>query len=202
MNHLTQKMLAVSLLAGVGAAGGADVTSSKFESKYYKDFPLFSTFAVETAARTPIEHFGPVGVAFDLLQPAFQMRLSNIEKGSPAEATGKLKVGQMIESINGQVLKDIDPRIILGAIITRAEATDGLVKFMVKETPEAKAQEVIVKIPVLGAYSKTPISPPAGPTQWLFQGPPAESKVLAAVVDVRRPWNSKVRFLDNGWSIN
>jgi hypothetical protein len=25
----------------------------------------------------------------------------------------------------------------------------------------------------------TPISPPSGPTQWLFQGPPAESKLLA-----------------------
>jgi CBS domain containing-hemolysin-like protein len=25
-----------------------------------------------------------------------------------------------------------------------------------------------------------PISPPSGPTQWLFQGPPAESKLLAA----------------------
>jgi hypothetical protein len=26
----------------------------------------------------------------------------------------------------------------------------------------------------------TPFSPPSGPTQWLFQGPPAESKLLAA----------------------
>ena len=27
----------------------------------------------------------------------------------------------------------------------------------------------------------TPISPPSGPDQWLFQGPPAESKFLAAI---------------------
>jgi hypothetical protein len=27
--------------------------------------------------------------------------------------------------------------------------------------------------------SPTPISPPSGPTHWLFQGPPAESKLLA-----------------------
>ena len=103
----------------------------------------------------PIEHFGPVGIGIDLLLPPFQMQLSRIDKGSPAEATGKLKVGQMIESINGQTLKDIDPRIQLGAIITKAEATDGVIKFMVKEKPDAKAEEVIVKIPVLGAYSKT-----------------------------------------------
>ena len=30
------------------------------------------------------------------------------------------------------------------------------------------------------ATKSTPISPPSGPTQWLFQGPPAESKFLAA----------------------
>jgi cyclic pyranopterin phosphate synthase len=29
-------------------------------------------------------------------------------------------------------------------------------------------------------FCATPISPPSGPTQWLFQGPPTESKFLAA----------------------
>ena len=37
-------------------------------------------------------------------------------------------------SINGETLKDIDPRIHLGNIITKAEATDGVVKFIVKES--------------------------------------------------------------------
>ncbi len=146
------------LFAGVllaASASGADVTSSKFESKFYKEQPLFSTYPKETNVRTEIEHFGPVGIGINLLLPPFQMQVSRLEKGSPAEATGKLKVGQMIESINGEKLKDIDPRIQLGNIITKAEATDGVIKFMLKETPEAKAEEVIVKIPVLGAYSKT-----------------------------------------------
>ena len=31
----------------------------------------------------------------------------------------------------------------------------------------------------------TPISPPSGPSQWLFQGPPAESKILAAPMKAR-----------------
>lgn len=148
-------MLAMGMLAGAVSAGGADVTSSKFESKFYKAQPLFSTYPKETNVRTEIEHFGPVGIGINLLLPPFQMQVSRLEKGSPAEATGKLKVGQMIETINGEKLKDIDPRIQLGAIITKAEATDGVIKFMLKETPEAKAEEVIVKIPVLGAYSKT-----------------------------------------------
>ena len=139
----------ITLLAGVGTASPA------FESTYYKDWPLFSTYAKETERTQPIEHFGPVGIGIELLLPPFQMKLSRIDKGSPAEASGKLVVGQMIESINGQTLKDIDPRIILGGIITKAEATDGLVKFMVKDKPEAKAEEVVVNIPVLGAYSPT-----------------------------------------------
>lgn len=62
----------------------ADVTSPKFESKFYKDFPLFSTYPVETAARTPIEHFGPVGIGINLLLPPFQMQVSRVDKGSPA----------------------------------------------------------------------------------------------------------------------
>jgi len=148
-------LVPAALSAGVLSASGDDVTSDKFESKFYKDFPLFSTYPKETEEKQPIEHFGPVGIGIDLLLPPFQMKLSRIDKGSPAEASGKLKVGQMIESINGETLKDIDPRVQLGAIITRAEATDGVIKFMVKETPDAKAEEVIVNIPVLGAYSKT-----------------------------------------------
>ncbi len=147
--------LAGVLLAGVLSVSGEEAASAKFESSYFKDWPLFSTFPKETVEKQPIEHFGPVGIGIELLLPPFQMQLSRIDKGSPAEATAKLKVGQMIESINGQALKDIDPRIQLGAIITQAEATDGVIKFMVKDTPDAKAEEVIVKIPVLGAYSKT-----------------------------------------------
>jgi hypothetical protein len=142
-------------LALTASADAADVTSSNFQSAFYKDFPLFSTVPSETAPRTPIEHFGPVGIGIDLVLPPFQMRISRIDKGSPAEAVGTLEVGQMIESINGQTLKDIDPRIQLGGIITKAEATNGIVTFLVKAKPEAKTEKVVVKIPVLGSYSKT-----------------------------------------------
>jgi hypothetical protein len=156
------------------SASAADPASPKFESKFYKEQPLFSTYPKETAARTEVEHFGPVGIGLNLVLPPFQMQVSRVHKGSPAEATGKFKVGQTIESINGEKLKDIDPRIQLGAIITRAEATDGIIKFMIKQTPEAKAEEVVVNIPVLGAYSKTwPLNCPKsnkivrGEAEWL-----------------------------------
>ena len=119
---------------------------------FYKDSRgLFSTRPGETKSLTNIKRFGPVGMGIDLLQPAFVIRISHIEEGSPAAATGKLKKDQVIESINGQKLKDIDPRIQLGRILAAAEATDGLLKFAIK----GEAEPVTVKVPVLGAYSKT-----------------------------------------------
>ena len=126
-----------------------------YQGTFYKDWPLFSTRPDETKSSHGIGRFGPVGIAIEIYQPAFQMRIKGIEKGSPAEATGKLKPGLVIETINGQKLADIDPRVQLGGIITAAEATDGKVRLMVKEKPEAPAEEVVVEIPVLGAYSTT-----------------------------------------------
>jgi len=150
-----KRLVTAALLAGALTANGADAEPARFESAFYKDWPLFSTYAREDKDKQPIEHFGPVGIGIDLVLPPFQMQLSRIDKGSPAEAAGKLKVGQMIESINGQTLKDIDPRVQIGAILTKAEAADGVIKFMVKDAPNAKAEEVVVKIPVLGTYSPT-----------------------------------------------
>jgi len=147
-------LTAITLLCCVSAVvfGGAPRAIPK--DSYYKVHPLFHPYPDEK--RPPsIDRFGPVGIGIQLQTPPFGMKVRNVEKGSPAEATGKLKKGQIIESINGVVLKDVDPRMLLGGIITKAEATDGIVKFMVKDTPEAAAQEVVVKIPVLGAYSKT-----------------------------------------------
>ena len=157
LHAILKCLLIATLLAGAANAIAAtgDVCWARMEGTYYKDYPLFDTYARETEPRQPVEHFGPVGIGIDLLQPAFTMRVRNVEKGSPAAATGKFKPGQMIESINGQVLQDIDPRIILGGIITQAEATDGVVKFMLKASAADNPEEVIVKIPVLGAYSKT-----------------------------------------------
>ena len=97
-----------------------------------------------------VRNFGPVGLGIQLKRPGMIMEISNVEKGSPAESAGKLEKGQIIESINGVVLKEIDPRIIPGDIITRAEATDGEINLKIKGLGN-----VLVNIPVMGAYSKT-----------------------------------------------
>jgi len=135
--------------------GAPNTATTKTGASFYKTPPLFSTAPQETKSMETVDRFGPVGIGIELHQPAFVMKVKNIEKGSPAEATGKLMPGQIIETINGAKLQDIDPRIQLGQIITAAEEKDGIVRLMVKDTPTATAQEVIVKIPVLGAYSKT-----------------------------------------------
>ena len=122
------------------------------QNAFYKNpHGLFSTRPDFKKSLQDIKRFGPVGMGIDLLQPAFTMRISHIEEGSPAAATGKLKAGQIIESINGQKLADIDPRIQLGNILAEAEAKDGALKFVIR----GEVEPVTVKVPVLGAYSKT-----------------------------------------------
>ena len=140
-----QKILTlVAALIGGFSLAGAD--------KYYKQpHGIFSTRPDAKKSLQNIKRFGPVGMGIDLLQPAFTMRISHIEEGSPAAATGKLKAGQIIESINGQKLADIDPRIQLGNILAEAEAKDGALKFVIR----GEVEPVTVKVPVLGAYSKT-----------------------------------------------
>lgn len=144
-------VLAVFLMTVVGAtpARSADgLTGTVKGSSYYKVYPLFNPHPTEKRNYT-VSRFGPVGIGIDLIAPAFTMKIRNVEKGSPAE--GKLMKGQIIESINGHVLKDIDPRMWLGNMIAMAEAADGQMKFKVKDEPKT----ILVQIPALGAYSKT-----------------------------------------------
>ncbi len=122
---------------------------------YYSEEPQFHMWPDPDGARYKIERFGPIGIGLELRKPNFTMHIVNIEEGSPAAATGALKKNQIIESVNGHVMKDKDPRVLLGNWITEAEANGGIVKLMVKANADAKAREVVVKIPSLGAYAKT-----------------------------------------------
>jgi hypothetical protein len=65
----------------------------------------------ETSSLQMIDPIGPVGMGIELLLAPFTMRIKNIEDGSPASVAGKLIKGQIIESINGEALRAIDPRI-------------------------------------------------------------------------------------------
>ncbi len=138
-----------SILCALAFSGAR--TTATAESFYQNPNGLFSTRPSEKKSLQTIDRFGPVGIGIELIQPAFTMRIKNVEKGSPAAQTGLLKKGQIIESINGEELADIDPRIQLGKILATAEASDGIVKFALK----GESQPVTVKIPVLGTYNTT-----------------------------------------------
>ncbi len=129
------------------------VLATAGQGSFYTEDRLFTLRPDETAPITEIERFGPVGLRIELHQPAFVMKIGNVEAGSPADQTGQLNEGQIIETINGQPLRDIDPRIQLGHIITRAEATDGRIELVVRDDAEAAPETVVLQIPVLGAYS-------------------------------------------------
>ncbi len=97
-----------------------------------------------------IKTFGPVGIGITL-EKDFVMKIKNVEAGSPAEKTGKLQAGQIIESINGIKLStNQDPRQALAKIITDAEAKDGQINLQIQGSGP-----VLVEIPVLGSYSPT-----------------------------------------------
>ncbi len=70
----------------------------------------------ETSSLQTIYRFGPVGMGIELLLAPFTMRIKNIEDGSPAAVTGKLNKGQIIESINGEALRAIEPGEDLGLL--------------------------------------------------------------------------------------
>jgi len=116
-------------------------------SPYYTVKPIYIPYPRQ-GKTWKITNLGPVGIGIDLIDPNFTMRINRVDKGSPA--AGKLKKGQIIESINGRVLKDIDPRVVLADILGQAESTDGLMRFEIEG-----AGEVTVELPVLGAYSET-----------------------------------------------
>ncbi len=126
-------------------------TAAKVNAEYYTQEPIFNPYPSEKDKKPwNVQNFGPVGIGINITQPGFKMVIANVEKGSPAEKTGKLKKGQVIESINGQVLKDRDPREILGDLISDAEAKDGKIELKLEEDGS-----VVVEIPVMGAYSPT-----------------------------------------------
>lgn len=143
MNSTLRTLVVLGFAAGTASA-----------QSYYKQPALFSKQPDEKKSSFIVERFGPVGMSLELIQPAFTIKIASIEEGSPAAASG-LKAGQIIASVNGETLKDIDPRIQLGNMITAAEAREGILKLLVSDKPGAPTREVTVTIPPLGAFSKT-----------------------------------------------
>ena len=81
---------------------------------------------------------------------ARQIRITKVDKESPAD--GKLAVGDVILGVGGKPFS-YDPRPEFGKALTAAEAKDG--KLALTRWKDGKTEEVVLQLPVLGAYSKT-----------------------------------------------
>ena len=109
---------------------------------------------------TPIGNFGPTGIEISIL-PDQTLKVLKVQKGSPAD--GKISKGEIIIEINGRtpVSEDKAAEQVFGefkqlaSFITKAEATDGMLRFQIKPGEDGEAREAAVKIPALGAYSET-----------------------------------------------
>ncbi len=103
---------------------------------------------------TEIGNFGPTGLEIKVL-PDRLVEITGVQAGSPAE--GKFAPGQLISAINGVGIPDdgLGPQVHLARRITEAEASDGLLRFHVHAAADAEPEEVVIELPVLGAFSDT-----------------------------------------------
>jgi len=81
---------------------------------------------------------------------ARQIAITKVDKGSPSD--GVLETGDVILGIGGKPIAS-DPRVAFGKALTAAEAGDGNLKLT--RWRDGKTEDIVVKLPVLGAYSAT-----------------------------------------------
>ena len=106
---------------------------------------------------------------------ARQIAVTKVEKGSPAD--GIFAVGDVLLGVAGKPFS-YDPRTELGRALVAAESEAGGGKLTLTRWRADKAEEVVVKLPVLGSYSATAPFGCAKSKRLLEQG----CKALAAKV--------------------
>ena len=131
----------------VNAALAADA-----KKPYYTEPPLYEFRPNPDREETV---FGDVGVSGVLINfyKGVVATVDKIRPGTPAD--GKFKPGQIIAGVNGVALEGRNPYVVLGSALTKAESTDGVLVFDVKDNATAPAKKVKVVIPVLGSYGDT-----------------------------------------------
>lgn len=83
---------------------------------------------------------------------ARQVAITRVERGSPCD--GILAVGDVLLGVEGKAFS-YDPRTELGKALTAAESEAGGGKLTLTRWRVGKAEEVVVRLPVLGSYSAT-----------------------------------------------
>ncbi|MCX6872564.1 MAG: DUF6288 domain-containing protein [Verrucomicrobia bacterium] len=100
-------------------------------------------------------YFGNIGTTGlkARIYPGVALTVDEMAPGSPSEC--KFAKGEIITGINGTALKGLNPFVVMGNALTKAEATDGRMVFDVTSADGKTRRKETVTIPVLGAYSKT-----------------------------------------------
>ena len=83
---------------------------------------------------------------------ARQIAITQVDKGSPAD--GMLAVGDVILGVGGKPFS-YDPRTEFGKALTAAESEAGGGKLTISRWRADKAEDVVIKLPVLGDYGTT-----------------------------------------------
>jgi hypothetical protein len=121
------------------------------ENDYYTEEQEFQSRPNPTRER----YFGGIGTTGlkPRVYPGVILKVEEMAPGSPSE--GKFTKGEILTGINGIALKGLNPFVVMGNALTKAEATDGLMVFDVTSVDGKTQRKETVTIPVLGAYSKT-----------------------------------------------
>ena len=139
---LTLFALAAQLHAGAGGGDGEG---------YYTEEQVFQLRPNPKHER----FFGGIGTTGlkPRIYPGVILTVEEMAPGSPSE--GKFVKGEILTGINGTALKGLNPFVVMGHALTKAEATDGKMVFDVNSADGKTQRQETVTIPVLGAYSKT-----------------------------------------------
>ena len=106
----------------------------------------------DSSREMPFGHIGVTGVMVRVYR-GVTIKVEKTVPGSPAH--DKFKKSEIITGINGVSLKGKNPFVTLGNALTNAEATNGRMIFDVTAADGKSKRKETVRIPVLGAYSKT-----------------------------------------------
>ncbi len=147
MKRLSSILLTLSLLASLLHAGGGGGN----DQGYYTEERVFQTRPDPTRER----FFGGIGTTGlkARVYPGVVLKVEEMVPASPS--AGKFAKGEILTGINGTALKSLDPFVVMGNALTKAEATDGRMIFDVTSADGKTQRKETVTIPVLGSYSKT-----------------------------------------------
>jgi hypothetical protein len=137
-------MLLNAMLAALVA--GWPVCHVHADDSYYTGEQMYS-LRPKPESHKEMGHIGPTGI-LAFVDIGVKVVIEGTRPGSPAE--GKVERGEVILGVNGQALKGLNPYVVLGKAITRAEASDGKLAFDLES--KSGNRQVTIQIPVLGAY--------------------------------------------------